>query len=99
MNELLEPYRRNNPVQQILGRIRYAGMKWHVTAGELHLSGAIENFADSHRADINTHRSAIVAALESLPPDCPTPHMCFDMGCLSGTCDQAESDHERKDAA
>lgn len=99
MIEPLAPYRRPNPVQQIVGELRYLGMRWEVEDGELYLTGAIENFTEEHRRDIDKHRSAIVAALEGLPPDCPTPHMCFDIGCLSGTCDQAAPDHERKDAA
>lgn len=95
MNDQLAPYQRNNPIQQILGRIRYAGMRWEVEAGELYLTGRTGNLSDDHRRDIDTHRAGIVAALESLPEDCPIPHMCWSLGiCCAATCDQAAPDHE-----
>lgn len=92
----LAPYRRHDPIQQILGRVRYAGMRWEVEDGELYLTGRTENLTDDHRRDIDKHRAGIVAALESLPEDCPTPHMCFDLGpcCAGASCAQAAPDHE-----
>lgn len=96
----LDPYCRHDPIQQILGRVRYAGMSWRTVSGALRLSGPVENLTDEHRRDIDTHRSAIVEALESLPPDCPAPHMCYTIGvCCAGTCGQAATHHERKEAA
>lgn len=100
MNEPLEPYQRDDPVQQILGQVRYAGMKWRSVNGALRLSGAIENLTEEHRRDIDEHRADIVAALEALPPDCPVPHMCWSLGiCCAATCDQAAPGHEREAAA
>lgn len=100
MSESLAPYQRNDPIQQILGRIRYAGMWWEVEDGKLYVTGAIENLTEEHRRDIDEHRADIVAALESLPDGCPVPHMCFDLGpCSAATCAQAAPRYEREAAA
>lgn len=76
----LEPYRRPDPVVQILGRIRYAGMRWEVEGGQIYVTGNTKNLTPEHREDIDKHRAEITATLERLPSSCVMPHLCRELG-------------------
>lgn len=89
----LDPYERKDRVVQIIGCIRYAGMRLELRNGKLYVSGRTERLTDEHRADLDRYRAEVIRTLESLPPNCVVPHLCRDMGpCDSARCRQARQE-------
>jgi len=89
MTDQLNPIKRRDPVTQIIGRIRYAGMQLAAHNGRLYITKHPERLTDRHRVEIDRHRTEIVRTLESLPQGCVVPHVCREIGrCSSDRCAQ-----------
>jgi len=75
----------DDPARAVLASVRYAGMRWHVDAGRLFVTGHTGRLTQEHRAGIESYRPQLGTILEALPARCVVPHMC----CVIGACDPA----------